>query len=46
MSKIILRDYQQDIYEKIKIEFKKGHKGVCAVLPCRSREIIFVCKNS
>lgn len=30
-----LRDYQQDIYNKIRQELKI-HKGVCAVLPCRS----------
>lgn len=30
-----LRDYQQDIYNKIRQELKT-HKGVCAVLPCRS----------
>ena len=31
----MLRDYQQDIYEKIREELKT-HQGVCAVLPCRS----------
>ena len=31
----MLRDYQQDIYNKIKIELRT-HNGVCAVLPCRS----------
>lgn len=30
----MLRDYQQDIYNKIKIELRT-HNGVCAVLPCR-----------
>lgn len=30
-----LRDYQQDMYDKIK-EALKTHKGVCGVLPCRS----------
>lgn len=30
-----LRDYQQDIYLKIKKAFISGHKGVCAILPCR-----------
>lgn len=33
---IKLYDYQEDLYNKIKDEFRKGHKGVCAVLPCRS----------
>lgn len=31
----MLRDYQQDIYNKIRIELST-HQGVCAVLPCRS----------
>lgn len=30
-----LRDYQQDMYDKIR-EALKVNKGVCAVLPCRS----------
>lgn len=33
---ILLRDYQEDIYNKIKQCFREGAKGVCAVLPCRS----------
>ena len=33
---INLRDYQKKVYDEIKIAFKNGHKGVCAVLPCRS----------
>lgn len=37
---IILRDYQQEVYDKLKEELKKGYKGVCVVLPCRSREVI------
>ena len=31
----MLRDYQQEIYDKIKEELRV-HNGVCAVLPCRS----------
>ena len=31
-----LRDYQIDMYNKIKNAFKKKSKGVVAVLPCRS----------
>lgn len=31
----MLRDYQQEIYDKIKEELRI-HNGVCAVLPCRS----------
>ena len=31
-----LRDYQLNIYNKIKNAFKGGSKGVVAVLPCRS----------
>lgn len=33
---IILRDYQEKVYNEIREKFKKGSKGVCAVLPCRS----------
>ena len=32
-----LRDYQIDIYNKIKKAFKDGYKNPLAVLPCRSR---------
>lgn len=39
--KIELRDYQEDIYNKIRKEFAKGAKGVAAVLPCRSRQIVY-----
>ncbi len=35
MSNLILRDYQQEIYNKTKQEFKGGSKGVVVVLPCR-----------
>lgn len=31
----MLRDYQQRVYDQIRIELRK-HQGVCAVLPCRS----------
>lgn len=31
----MLRDYQQEMYNRIR-ESLKTHKGVCAVLPCRS----------
>ena len=31
-----LRDYQQDIYDKIKKAFRDGYKNPLAVLPCRS----------
>lgn len=31
-----LRDYQQDVYDRTLLEFKKKNvKGVCVVLPCR-----------
>lgn len=33
---IILRDYQQDLYDKVKNAFRNGAKGVCCVLPCRA----------
>ena len=35
-SKITLRDYQTDIFNKSVDAFRKGSKGVCCVLPCRS----------
>jgi superfamily II DNA or RNA helicase len=38
--KIELRDYQEDIYNKIRKEFANGANGVAAVLPCRSRKIV------
>lgn len=31
----MLRPYQQDVYDQIRTELRT-HKGVCAVLPCRS----------
>lgn len=37
---IELRDYQKEIYDKIKSAFKNGSKGVLGCLPCRSREVI------
>lgn len=38
--KIELRDYQMDIYNKIRKAFSEGANGVAAVLPCRSRKIV------
>ena len=32
----MLRDYQQDIFNKTTDAFRNGAKGVCCVLPCRS----------
>ena len=32
----MLRDYQEDIFQKSIQAFKDGAKGVCCVLPCRS----------
>lgn len=32
----MLRDYQQDIFDKSIDAFRNGSKGVCCVLPCRS----------
>ena len=32
----MLRDYQQDIFQKSIEAFKDGAKGICCVLPCRS----------
>ena len=36
MKEFQLRDYQMDVYNKIKDDFKKGRKGVGACLSCRS----------
>ena len=33
---MMLRDYQQDIFNKSIDAFRNGSKGVCCVLPCRS----------
>lgn len=33
---VILRDYQQDIFDKTTQAFRSGAKGVCCTLPCRS----------
>ena len=33
---MMLRDYQQDIFDKSIDAFRNGSKGVCCVLPCRS----------
>lgn len=33
---IKLRDYQEDLYNNVKLAFKQGAKGICAVLPCRA----------
>ena len=32
----MLRDYQQEIFDKSVEAFKNGAKGICCVLPCRS----------
>lgn len=36
MNEVSLRDYQLNMYNKIKDAFRGGSKGVVAVLPCRS----------
>lgn len=41
-----LRDYQQEVYNNIRLEFKKGSKGVCCVLPCRSGKSYIMAKIS
>lgn len=38
---IELRDYQKDVYERTKKALRNGSKGICVVLPCRSREILY-----
>lgn len=42
--KIELRDYQEDIYNKIRKEFANGANGVVAVLPCRSGKSFVMAK--
>lgn len=32
----MLRDYQQEIFDKATTAFRNGAKGICCVLPCRS----------
>ena len=39
-----LRDYQKDLYDKIRIEFKKGSQGVLAVLPFRAGKSYIMAK--
>lgn len=41
---IKLRDYQEDLYNKIRNEFAKGHKGVCCELPCRAGKSYIMAK--
>lgn len=36
MNSISLRPYQKEVFDKATVEFQKGAKGVCCVLPCRS----------
>ena len=43
---INLRDYQENIYTKIRKAFIEGAKGVCAVLPCRSGKSYIMAKIS
>lgn len=33
---VMLREYQQDIFDQATEAFKNGAKGICCVLPCRS----------
>lgn len=43
-----LRDYQQDMYDKIR-EALKTHQGVCGVLPCRAGKTYImdeICENA
>lgn len=44
--KIKLRDYQEELYYKIRQAFKQGYNGPLCVLPCRSRKIIYNGSNS
>lgn len=41
---IELRDYQQDLYNKIRLAFKNGAKGVLGVLPCRAGKSYIMAK--
>ena len=40
MNEILLRDYQQDVYDRTQNAFKQGYKSPLIVLPCRSRKIL------
>ena len=42
----LLRDYQQEVYEKTKQALKKGYKSPLIVLPCRSRQELHNERNS
>lgn len=44
MEKVQLRDYQLDIYDKIREAFKKGYKAPLAVLPCRAGKSYIMAK--
>lgn len=35
---VILRDYQQDVFDKTRDAFRMGFKAPLVVLPCRSRK--------
>lgn len=41
---IILRDYQQELYNNIRLAFKNKANGVCAVLPCRAGKSYIMAK--
>ena len=41
---IKLRDYQENVYNRIKEKFRQGSKGVCVVLPCRSGKSFVMAK--
>lgn len=45
MSEIQLRDYQMEVYNKIKDEFRKGRQGVGACLACRAGKSYIFRKN-
>lgn len=36
MNQVLLRDYQQDVYDRTQNAFRKGYKSPLIVLPCRS----------
>lgn len=45
MKEIQLRDYQMEVYNKIKDEFRKGRQGVGACLACRAGKSYIFRKN-
>ena len=43
---ILLRDYQQEVYNKTKQALMQGFKSPLVVLPCRSRKKLYNERNN